>query len=243
MAHAHRLAHNPNPAVAATYRGLVETSAAERLNWTGTVRTAPARLLEPFGWARHQLVFVNSLSDLFHEAVPDDFVWTTFRMMELCDWHVFQVLTKRDDRLADLAPRLPWPANVWMGVSVGEQAAARRVDRLRAVPARVRFLSCEPLLEPLALDLTDIHWVITGGESGPHARPFDPAGALALRDQCHATGATFFHKQNGGRNKKATGRLLDGREYDEMPEPTWVPVPPAAERKARRERFRAEFGL
>jgi len=243
MSDAHRMAHNPNPAVSALYSGLVEKSAAGRLNWTGVVRTAPERLLTPFGWAKHKLVFLNSLSDLFHDEVPDDFIAMTFAMMKACDWHVFQVLTKRADRLADLAPRLPWPANVWMGVSVGVQEAAGRVDRLRAVPARVRFLSCEPLLEPLDLDLTGIHWVITGGESGRHCRPFDPAWAADIRDRCGAAGVAFFHKQNGGRNKKKAGRLLDGREHDDMPRPDRAPVPDAAERLKRQEEFRAAFGL
>lgn len=240
---ARRLAGNPNAAVAENYRGTTRRTAAGRLDWTGVVRSIPGRLLQPFAATRHRLVFLNSLSDLFHDEVSDDFIRATFRMMELCDWHVFQILTKRGERLAALAPGLPWPANVWMGVSVGVQSAAGRIDRLRGVPARVRFLSCEPLLEHPTLDLSGVHWVISGGESGPGSRPFDPAHALSLRDQAAAAGAAFFHKQNGGADKKASGRMLDGREYDGMPEPTWAPVPTRSERKARLDRFRAEFGF
>ena len=141
----------------------------------------------------------------------------TFRMMELCDWHVFQILTKRADRLAELAPRLKWPANVWMGVSVGVQEFASRVDRLRTVPARVRFLSCEPLLGPVDLDLNGVHWVIAGGESGIVHRPVSLDWVRALRDACVARNVAFFFKQVGGRTPKAGGRLLDGRTWSEYP--------------------------
>ncbi len=137
--------------------------------------------------------------------------------MRQADQHIFQILTKRHERLVELAPSLPWPENVWMGVSVENQKYAHRVDYLRQVPAKVRFLSCEPLLGPLELDLTGVHWVITGGESGPKHRPIDAEWVRSIRDQCHDTNVAFFHKQWGGSRPKSKGRLLDGRTHDEMP--------------------------
>jgi protein gp37 len=139
--------------------------------------------------------------------------------MAECEKHVFQILTKRQERLVELAPELPWPDNVWMGVSVENQTFANRVDYLRRVPAAVRFLSCEPLIGPLDLDLEGIHWVIVGGESGPNHRPIDAEWVRDIRDQTRKAGAAFFFKQWGGRNPKAGGRELDGRNWDEMPEP------------------------
>jgi protein gp37 len=227
-----RMAGNPNEKVAAANRRLAYRQKNGLLNWTGKVRLLPERLSLPFEWTAASKVFVNSLSDLFHKDVPLSFIQRAFAVMRATPWHTYQVLTKRAERLAELAPRLEWPGNVWMGVSVESQPYAFRVDHLRQTNARVKFLSVEPLLGPLALDLTGIDWVITGGESGPRARPFDPAWALAVRDQCLAAGTKFFHKQNGGRNKKATGRLLGGRSYDEMPEVAAVPVPTARERRA-----------
>ena len=184
----------------------------------------PERLGQPLRWKRPRTIFVNSMSDLFHEAVADDFVASVFETMERAGRHTFQVLTKRPERAAALAPSLPWPPNVWLGVSVENQRWTTRIDALRAIPAAVRFLSCEPLLGPLDLDLEGVGWVIAGGESGPRARPMDIAWARSVRDQCRAAGVPFFFKQWGehgpdGRRegKKRAGRLLDGRTWDEAP--------------------------
>jgi protein gp37 len=227
-----RMGANPNAKVSAVYRGLAFRQDNGLPNWTGVVRCLPDRLAIPFTWPSSKRVFVNSQSDLFHEAVSLDFIRRVFAVMAATPWHTYQILTKRASRLEALARELPWPGNVWMGVSVENQDAAWRIEHLRRVPAAVRFLSVEPMLGPVKLDLADLHWVITGGESGPRSRPFDPGWALAVRDQCHAAGVCFFHKQHGGRNKKATGRLLDGRTYDEMPPVSSAPVPTANERKA-----------
>ena len=186
------------------------------------VRLWPQRLDLPLRWRRPRRIFVNSMSDLFHEAVPERFIRQVFETMERADWHIFQVLTKRSDRLARLAPRLPWPDHVWAGVSVENRRWVGRADDLRRVPAAVRFISAEPLLGPLDdLDLNGIHWVITGGESGPRHRPVHPDWVRALRDRCVQAGVAYFHKQWGGRTPKARGRLLDGRTWDELP----VPLP------------------
>lgn len=227
-----RMAGNPNPKVAAANRGLAYRQTNGILNWTGVVRTLPERLAVPFAWTQPKRVFVNSLSDLFHKDVPVGFIRRVFAVMAATPHHTYQVLTKRADRLLAVSGDLDWPANVWMGVSVESQPYAGRADALRRTGAAVKFLSVEPLLGPVSLDLTGIDWVITGGESGPRARPFDPAWALAVRDQCRAAGMAFFHKQNGGRNKKAAGRLLDGREYGEMPPVRPAAVPPAKVRRA-----------
>jgi protein gp37 len=158
------------------------------------------------------------MSDLFHQDIPDSFIHAAFRTMEQAHWHHFQVLTKRADRLAKLAQRLPWPDHVWMGVSVENAAYADRIDDLRAVPAAVRFLSIEPLLGPLpTLHLHKIDWVIVGGESGPRHRKPDPAWIRDIRDQCLRARVPFFFKQWGGLIAKSGGRLLDGRTWDEMP--------------------------
>jgi protein gp37 len=176
------------------------------------------RLDLPLTWRKPRRIFVNSMSDLFHRDVPDDFVVAIFETMRRAYWHQFQVLTKRSRRLARLAPRLPWPANVWAGVSIETDQFAWRAEHLRAVPATVRFVSAEPLLGPLEkLDLAGIHWLITGGESGPHHRECDPTWVRMLRDRCRDNGVAFFHKQWGGRTPKAGGRDLDGRTWDEMP--------------------------
>ncbi len=175
------------------------------------------RLDEPRRWRKPSRVFVNSMSDLFHEQMPFSFLEQVFHVMEECPQHVFQILTKRHKRLLELAPKLNWPANVWMGVSVENQDYAHRVDFLRQVPAAVRFLSCEPLLGPLDLDLVDIHWVIVGGESGYGHRPIEIDWVRDIRDQTKTAGAAFFFKQWGGVRPKAGGRKLDNRNYDEMP--------------------------
>jgi protein gp37 len=158
------------------------------------------------------------MSDLFHEAVPLPYIRRVFEVMERADWHIFQVLTKRYERLAALAEQLRWPGNVWMGVSVENQDYVRRIGSLQKVPVRVRFLSVEPLLGPISfLPLKGIHWVIVGGESGPRARPIQPQWVRAIRDRCRAKGVPFFFKQWGGVHKAKTGRLLDGRAWNEMP--------------------------
>jgi len=172
----------------------------------------------PLTWKKPQRIFVNSMSDLFHQDVPEDFIQRVFATMRQASWHRFQILTKRADRLAELAPSIDWPANVWMGVSVESADYTWRIDHLRDTGARVRFLSIEPLLGPIPqLDLHNIHWAIVGGESGPGARPMSEAWVIELRDQCRAAGVPFFFKQWGGVNKKKTGRELQGRTWDEMP--------------------------
>ncbi len=172
----------------------------------------------PLRWRKPQVVFVNSMSDLFHRKVPLTFIRKVFGVMEQADHHVFQVLTKRSKRLAKIANRLPWPENVWMGVSVENADYTARIDQLRETPAAVKFLSLEPLLGPIPdLDLSDIDWAIVGGESGPGARRMDEQWVLDIREQCAAADVPFFFKQWGGVNKKKTGRLLEGRTWDEMP--------------------------
>jgi protein gp37 len=174
----------------------------------------------PRRWKSPKLIFVNSMSDLFHEAVPDSFIERLFETMRECPQHTFQVLTKRSKRLRTLGQKLGWSENIWMGVSVENAAALRRVDDLALVPAKVRFLSCEPLLGPLeALPLQSIHWVIAGGESGPGARPMSQDWLTSIQRQCKSGGVPFFFKQWGGVWKKKTGRSLHGRTYSEMPAP------------------------
>ena len=184
----------------------------------------PERLDQPLRWKKPRSIFVNSMSDLFHEAVPDEYIREIFDVMAIADQHRFQVLTKRAERLAELAPSLPWPAHVWMGVSVENQRWTSRIDHLREVPAAVRFLSCEPLLGPLELDLEGIDWVIAGGESGPGARPMRPEWPRGIRDQCGAVGVAFFFKQWGAHDasgkrvgKKRAGRILDGATWNATP--------------------------
>lgn len=178
----------------------------------------PERLEEPKKWRKPSRVFVNSMSDLFHERMPLDFLRDVFRVMGESPTHVFQILTKRHERMLELAPELDWPGNVWMGVSVENQDYVHRVDYLRQVPAAVRFLSCEPLLGPLNLDLQNIHWVIVGGESGRGHRPIEAGWVRDIRDQAHEADIAFFFKQWGGTHPKARGRSLDGHSYDEMPD-------------------------
>ena len=178
----------------------------------------PRMLQRPLGWKKPQTIFVNSMSDLFHRGVPLDYIRQVFQVMARAHWHRFQALTKRAGRLLELSPRLEWAPNIWLGVSVESGKYRSRIDRLRATGARIKFLSLEPLLGPLeALDLSGIDWVIGSGESGPQARPMDPAWAADLRDQCLQAGVPFFFKQWGGRNKKKAGRLLWGRTWDQMP--------------------------
>lgn len=182
------------------------------------VRTNPAVLEAPLGWTKPQIIFVNSMSDLFHSEVEDSYIQSIFSVMKRAHWHTFQILTKRAQRLADLAPRLDWPHNVWMGVSVESDEFTTRVDLLRSVPASTRFLSCEPLLGPLpSLRLDGIDWVIVGGESGPKSRPMHEDWVLGIKDKCELSGVPFFFKQWGGVHKKKAGRTLLGRTWDGMP--------------------------
>jgi protein gp37 len=181
----------------------------------------PQALELPVSWRKPQTIFVNSMSDLFHDDVPLAYVKRVFDVMRRAHWHRFQVLTKRSERLAALNGELAWAPNIWMGVSVESAKYVQRIHHLRETGAHVRFLSLEPLLGPLPnLDLRGIHWTIVGGESGPKARPMDAAWALDIRDQCRRSGVAFFFKQWGGKNKKRAGRLLDGRTWDEMPSAT-----------------------
>ncbi len=178
----------------------------------------PDQLTLPLRWRRPRTIFVNSMSDLFHDDIPEPYVRAVFDTMVRADWHVFQVLTKRSVRLAALGPSLPWPAHVWQGVSVENARHVGRITDLQWVPARVRFLSLEPLLGPIpALPLGGIQWVIVGGESGPGRRPIEAAWVREIRDQCLAAGVPFFFKQWGGATPKARGRRLDGRLWDQMP--------------------------
>ncbi|WP_028987650.1 DUF5131 family protein [Thermicanus aegyptius] len=172
----------------------------------------------PLTWKKPRLIFVNSMSDLFHKDVPLEFIQQVFETMEKAYWHTFQILTKRSDRLLELAPHLPWPDNVWQGVSVEDERVKFRIDDLRKIPAKIRFLSCEPLIGPLEnLNLEGIHWVIAGGESGPGARPMKVEWVRSLRDQCVNQDVAFFFKQWGGVQKFRTGRTLDDRTWDELP--------------------------
>ncbi|MBK6688478.1 MAG: phage Gp37/Gp68 family protein [Deltaproteobacteria bacterium] len=188
-------------------------------HWTGQVRVIPEALGQPLSWRAGKLIFVNSMSDLFHEAVPLDFISAVFDVMGRAHWHTFQVLTKRAERLAEVASVLQWPHNVWMGVSVESRRFESRIDLLRTVPAAVRFLSLEPLLESLpALNLSKIGWVIVGGESGPGARPMNKAWVIDIARQCRRQDVPFFFKQWGGVHKKLSGRVLEGQTFDQMPQ-------------------------
>ncbi len=179
----------------------------------------PERLQLPLQWEKPRRIFVNSMSDLFHKDVPDEYIYSVFDVMVKANWHIFQVLTKRSARLARFGPSLPWRPHVWAGVSIETERYIWRADHLRKVPAYIRFISAEPLLGPLdKLNLDGIHWLITGGESGFGHRPCDPDWVRNLRDRCVAEGVAFFHKQWGGRTPKAGGRLLDGRTWDELPQ-------------------------
>jgi len=184
-----------------------------------TLTLQPHMLELPIRWRKPSTIFVNSMSDLFHKDVPTDFIQQVFGVMRRAHWHQFQVLTKRADRVARLDPELDWAPNIWMGTSVETTKYVGRIDDLRKTRAHVRFLSLEPLLGPLPdLDLGGIHWAIVGGESGPRARPMKPEWVTDIRDQCARASVPFFFKQWGGVNKKRTGRILENRIWDEMPE-------------------------
>jgi protein gp37 len=182
------------------------------------LRFVPEKLEEPLRWKTPRTIFVNSMSDLFHEEIPLEYIQRVFDVLERAHWHTFQVLTKRSERLVELAPELPWPQNVWQGVSVESQSYVDRVRDLCKVPAAVRFLSLEPLLSAIpALPLDGVDWVIVGGESGRRCRPMKAQWARDIRDQCVRQSVPFFFKQWGGTRPKANGRLLDDRTWDEMP--------------------------
>ena len=172
----------------------------------------------PLRWKKPQMIFVNSMSDLFHEDVSDDFIMDIFSTMQFAKQHQYQILTKRAERLAQLSPELPWRKNIWMGVTVESAEYKYRIDYLRYTSAHIKFLSLEPLLKDIGeLDLNEIDWVIVGGESGPGARPMKAEWVRNIREQCLAQDVPFFFKQWGGVNKKKAGRLLDGRTWDKMP--------------------------
>ena len=182
------------------------------------VRIHPDQLLLPYKWKTPKIVFVNSMSDLFHKEVPADFIKRVFFVMNDNPQHVFQILTKRAERLIELSAELVWTDNIWMGVSVEDTSVTHRVDSLRETSAHIKFLSCEPLLGPLpSLNLDGIHWLIVGGESGTRPRPMSEDWVFDIHKQCEEQDVKFFFKQWGGRNKKAAGRLLNGRTYDDMP--------------------------
>ena len=202
------------------------------------LRLVPEKLMEPLKWAAPKTVFVNSMSDLFHEGVPDAYIEQVVRVMEVADWHTYQVLTKRASRLSEmLSGPLAFAAelgHIWWGVSVeNRKHGLPRIDELREAPAAIRFLSIEPLLEDLGrINLSGIDWAIVGGESGWGARPMEPAWVTSIRDQCQADGVAFFFKQWGGRQKSKHGRQLDGRTYDEMPARSARPMPSRSQRLA-----------
>jgi protein gp37 len=174
----------------------------------------------PLNWREPRLIFVNSMSDLFHERVPENYILRIFETMQIATWHTFQILTKRSDRLALLAQKLPWPRNVWMGVSVESPTYLFRIRDLVKVPTSVRFLSIEPLLESIPkIPLRGVDWVIVGGESGPGCRPMQRSWVCEIRDRCLNQQIPFFFKQWGGVRKKASGRVLDGKAWDQMPAP------------------------
>ena len=189
-------------------------------------RIVPDKLEEPLKWRKPRLVFVNSMSDLFHKKVSDAYIRKVFRTMVKADWHQFQVLTKRPERAEKISPKLPWASNIWFGTSVENKKYLHRIDTLRMIPASKRFLSVEPLLGPLGkINLDQIDWVIVGGESGPKARPMKMEWVLEIRDQCNDANVAFFFKQWGShgedgvrRSKKANGRVLEGRTWDEWPD-------------------------
>lgn len=198
------------------YAGLVNP---DKKHFNGRIRVHPDTLDIPLRWRKPRRVFVNSMSDLFHPNVPDEFIKEVFSIMVQADRHEFQLLTKRPERAAAMGAELPWPYNVWLGTSVEDERVISRVDELRSSPAKLKFLSLEPLIGPLSsLCVEGIDWVIVGGESGPGSRPISEEWVLDIRDLCLRQGVPFFFKQWGGVNKKRTGRTLEGRTWDQFPE-------------------------
>ncbi|MDG3443434.1 DUF5131 family protein [Nitrospirillum amazonense] len=199
------------------YKGLTRRSGG-RPKWNGQIYLDESALKIPYSWKSGRVIFVNSMSDLFHEDVPIPFIQKVFRVMQDCRQHTFQILTKRSERLRDLAENLDWPRNVWMGVSVENNEHIYRINDLRNTPAAIKFLSLEPLIGDVGtLNLSKIDWAIAGGESGPGARPMAPEWVRSIRDQCIDSNVAFHFKQWGGINKKRTGRILDGRTWDQFP--------------------------
>ena len=202
----------------ASYDGLVERT-SDGPRWTNKAVMVEAALNQPRRWKKPQVIFVNSMSDMFHEQIIDDDIRRIFDVMNENDRHTYQILTKRSERLLKMADQLPWSDNIWMGVSVESSKFLNRIDHLRSVPARYRFISAEPLLGPLGkFDTTGIDWIIAGGESGPRARACHPDWVREIRDHCTDNEVMFHFKQWGGVTKKKYGRTLDGRTHDEMPE-------------------------
>lgn len=200
------------------YSGLTRRSGG-RAKWNGRIRLDEASLLIPETWKTGRMIFVNSMSDLFHEDVPVGYIEKVFEVMGKCSQHSFQVLTKRSERLLELSPRLRWTKNIWMGVSVESAEYTYRIDDLRMSGAAIKFLSLEPLIGDVGrLNLQGIDWAIAGGESGPGARYMDPVWVRSIRDQCIESGVAFHFKQWGGVNKKKAGRVLDGRTWDQLPD-------------------------
>lgn len=184
-----------------------------------SLTTHPEMLNCPYHWKRPRMVFVNSMSDLFHEDVPLHFIQSIFKVMRECSQHTFQILTKRPNIALEHSPHLEWTGNIWMGTTIENRQVISRIKELRKIPARLRFLSIEPLLGPVGrLSLVNIDWVIVGGESGPRSRPMKVEWVRTIRDQCVSRGIPFFFKQWGGTNKKKAGRVLDGEIWDEMPD-------------------------
>jgi protein gp37 len=201
------------------YAGLTRKS-GDRYVWTGRVRLDEASLDAPLKWRKPRKIFVNSMSDLFHADVPAEFIARVWNVMKQTPHHTYQILTKRPERMREVAASLDLPAlaHVWLGTSVEDSAVLHRLDDLRATPAIIRFVSFEPLIGSVAnANLSDIHWAIIGGESGPRARPMKPEWVDEIQLRCRSAGTAFFFKQWGGRNKKAAGRSIRGRTYDEMP--------------------------
>ncbi|MBX9736959.1 MAG: phage Gp37/Gp68 family protein [Phycisphaerales bacterium] len=200
------------------YAGTAKRSRDGRPVFAGKINLDPDSLDLPRSWRKPRRIFVNSMSDLFHENVPESYIKSVFDVMEKCPHHEFQVLTKRPERALELSDRLPWTKQVWMGTSVENAMYVHRVHTLRKIPAVVRFLSVEPLIGRIKrLPLDGIHWVIVGGESGPGARPMEASWVTEIRDQCQQQNVAFFFKQWGGVRKCDTGRVLAGRTWDEMP--------------------------
>lgn len=213
-----RLTHMPN-ATGRKYRNTATRTRGGLPVFTGQINLDRESLDLPRSWRLPRVIFVNSMSDLFHEDVPLFYIKEVFEVMVACPQHTFQILTKRPERAAEFSSELPWPRNVWMGTSVEDDRVIDRVDILRGIPARIRFLSCEPLIGPLtSLSLAAIDWVIVGGESGPGARPMQEEWVLRIKRLCEELSVPFFFKQWGGVNKKITGRLLRGQHWDELPD-------------------------
>ncbi|MBL4591142.1 MAG: phage Gp37/Gp68 family protein [Phycisphaerales bacterium] len=213
-----RLGSMPNK-TGKKYGGIVDKSKSGRPVFNGKINLDYDALKTPLSWRLPRIIFVNSMSDLFHKNVPLEFIQEVFKVMEQCPQHTFQVLTKRPGRALQVAHKLNWPDNVWMGTSVESKQYYERIRLLQKIPAKVRFLSCEPLLGPLPrIPLKGIHWVIVGGESGPKSRPMQGTWVMRIKEQCEKKDVPFFFKQWGGVRKKEHGRELQGQTWDEMPE-------------------------